>query len=387
MGTAATTAGMAADGDEASPGSLRVRLGERGYDIHIGPGLLDRAGEILAPHLRLPRAVLVTDRHLAETEHPDRLEAALAQAGISARRVVLPPGEATKSLVRLGELLDDLLAHGAERGTTLIAMGGGVVGDLAGFAAAVLLRGIDYVQVPTTLLAQVDSAVGGKTGVNSRHGKNLVGSFHQPRAVLIDTTTLATLPGRELRAGYAEVVKYGLIRDAAFFDWLEANGGRVLAGDPAVQAEAIRRSLAAKAAIVAADERETGTLRALLNFGHTFAHAYEALAGYGAGLLHGEAVSLGMVKALRLSRRLDLCPGQDVERTVRHLRALGLPTRLADLPDLPRFATDDLLAAMGRDKKVQGARLRFVLARRIGGAFVGGDVPEAALREILESDG
>ena len=369
-----------------SPLPLRVELAERSYDIHLGRGVLEAAGEILAAILSQPRVVVVTDERLAATPHPGRLEASLARAGIATRRVVVPAGEATKSMGRLEALLDDLLAHGAERRLTIVALGGGVVGDLAGFAAAVLLRGVDYVQVPTTLLAQVDSAVGGKTGVNSRHGKNLIGSFHQPRAVLIDTDTLATLPERELKAGYAEVVKYGLIRDGEFFEWLEANGRAVLGGDPAAQAVAIRRSLAVKAAIVAADERETGTERALLNFGHTFAHAYEALAGYGGGLLHGEAVSLGMVKALRLSRLLGHCPGQDTERAVRHLVSLGMPTRLGDLPGLPPFPADDLLAAMGRDKKVENARLRFVLARRIGDAFVSADVPEAAVREALAAD-
>jgi 3-dehydroquinate synthase len=371
-------------GDTSQP--LRVELGERSYDIHLGRGLLDAAGELLGPLLRLPRVAMVTDERVAASGHPDRLEASLARAGIAARRVVLPAGEATKSLGHLGSLLDDLLAHGAERRLTVVALGGGVVGDLAGFAAAALLRGVDYVQVPTTLLAQVDSAVGGKTGINSRHGKNLIGAFHQPRAVLIDTDTLATLPQRELKAGYAEVVKYGLIRDAAFFEWLEANGRAVLGGDPGAQAVAIRRSLEVKASIVAADERETGTERALLNFGHTFAHAYEALAGYGGGLLHGEAVSLGMVRALRLSRSLGYCPGQDAERAVRHLVSLGMPTRLSDLPGLPAFPADDLLAAMGRDKKVENARLRFVLARGIGDAFVSADVPEAPVREVLTAD-
>ncbi|HEX8374561.1 MAG TPA: 3-dehydroquinate synthase [Geminicoccaceae bacterium] len=365
---------------------LRVELAERSYDIHLGRGVLDAASEILGPILSLPRVVVVTDERLAATAHPGRLEASLARAGVATRRVVVPAGEATKSMGRLEALLDDLLAHGAERRLTIVALGGGVVGDLAGFAAAVLLRGVDYVQVPTTLLAQVDSAVGGKTGVNSRHGKNLIGSFHQPRAVLIDTDTLATLPERELKAGYAEVVKYGLIRDGEFFEWLEANGRAVLGGDPAAQATAIRRSLAVKAAIVAADERETGTERALLNFGHTFAHAYEALAGYGAKLLHGEAVSLGMVKALRLSRLLGHCPGQDTERAVRHLVSLGMPTRLSDLPGLPPFPADDLLAAMGRDKKVENARLRFVLARGIGDTFVSAHVPEGAVREVLATD-
>lgn len=364
---------------------LRVELGERSYEIMIGAGLLAEAGALLAPHLRLPRAVLVTDRNLAATSHPGRLEAALEGAGIACRRIVLPAGEATKGMGALERLLDDLLAHGAERRLTVIAMGGGVIGDLAGLAAALLLRGVDYIQVPTTLLAQVDSAVGGKTGINSRHGKNLIGAFHQPRAVLIDTATLATLPRRELMAGYAEVVKYGLIRDAGFYDWLEGSGRAILDGEPEAQARAIRRSLEVKAAIVAADERETGTERALLNFGHTFAHAYEGLAGYDARLLHGEAVSIGMAKALRLSHLLGHCPGQDVERAIRHLRALGMPTKPADL-GLPAFPPEALLAMMGRDKKVENARLRFILLHRIGAAFIAADVPEAAVREVLAGD-
>ena len=364
---------------------LRVELAERSYDIFIGHGLLGRAGELLGPLFRLPRTVLVTDEHLAATPHPARLEAALAGADIASRRITVLAGEASKGMRPLEQLLDHLLGQGAERRLTLIAMGGGVVGDLAGFAAAVLLRGVDYIQIPTTLLAQVDSAVGGKTGINSRHGKNLIGAFHQPRAVLIDTATLATLPQRELKAGYAEVVKYGLIRDAGFYDWLEVNGPAILAGEPAFQAQAVRRSLEIKAAIVTVDERETGTERALLNFGHTFAHAYESLVGYDARLLHGEAVSIGMVKALRLSHRLGHCPGQDVDRAVRHLRALGMPTSPAEL-GLPAFPAEALLAAMGRDKKVENARLRFILLRGIGDAFIVGDVPEEAVCQVLVQD-
>ncbi len=368
---------------------LRVALGERGYDIAIGDGLLDRAGDFLAPLLRSRRAVVVvTDENLAaRTAHPDRLEAALARAGIASRRVVLPAGEGTKSWACLERLVDDLLAHGAERRSCVVALGGGVVGDLVGFASAVALRGIGYVQVPTTLLAQVDSAVGGKTGINTVHGKNLVGAFHQPEAVLIDTSVLDDLPPRELKAGYAEVVKYGFIREAGgFFDWLEAHGASVLAGDAGARATAIRRSLEVKAAIVAADERETTGERALLNFGHTFAHAYEALAGYDGGLLHGEAVAIGMLHAFALSVRLGHCPAGDLERARAHLERLGLPSRPAEVSNRP-FPPDALLVAMARDKKVEDARLRFVLARGIGSAFTSADVPEAAVRAVLAGDG
>jgi 3-dehydroquinate synthase len=365
---------------------LRVALAERSYDIAIGAGLLDRAGELLAPVLPLKRTVIVTDENLARTRHPDRLAAGLERAGILSRRIVLPPGEGSKSWPVLERLVDDLLGHGLERRSSLVALGGGVIGDLAGFAAAVALRGIDYVQIPTTLLSQVDSAVGGKTGINTAHGKNLVGAFHQPRAVLIDTSVLDDLPERELKAGYAEVVKYGFIRDRSFFDWLEEHGPAVLAGDPEARAHAVRRSLEVKAAVVAADERETTGERALLNFGHTFGHAYEALAGYDGGLLHGEAVSVGMVDAFALSARLGHCPEADAALARAHLQRLGLPGRIGQASNRP-FPVDALLSAMGRDKKVENARLKFVLVRGIGEAFVSGDVPEAAVRAVLARDG
>jgi 3-dehydroquinate synthase len=264
-------------------------------------------------------------------------------------------------------------------------MGGGVVGDLAGFAAAVLLRGVDYIQVPTTLLAQVDSSVGGKNGINSKHGKNLIGAFHQPRAVLIDTSTLETLPARELQGGYAEIVKHAFIKDRAFFEWLEENGRRVLERQPLALARAIGRSVEIKAAVVAADETESSGLRALLNFGHTFAHAYEALAGYDGRLLHGEAVSLGMSQAFRLSRDLGLCNGQDAGRALAHLRGLRLPTRRRELA-LEAFSSDAVLRAMRRDKKVEAGALRFVLARGLGDACLCADVPEDAVRHVLDRD-
>ena len=366
---------------------LRVALGDRGYEITIGTGLLDRAGMLLAPLLPLRRVVIVTDENLARTPHPARLVAALERDGVASRTIVLPPGESSKSWRCLEQLVGDLLAHGVERRSVVVALGGGVIGDLVGFAAAVTLRGLDFIQIPTTLLAQVDSSVGGKTGLNTAHGKNLVGAFHQPRAVLIDTGVLDDLPLRELRAGYAEVVKYGFIRDAdGLFDWLEKHGAALLAGDPAARATAIRRSLEVKAAIVAADERETTGERALLNFGHTFAHAYEALAGYDGGLLHGEAVAIGMLDAFALSVRLGHCRPAELERARAHLARLGLPTRLADVSNRP-FAVDALLAAMRRDKKVENARLRFVLAQRIGAAFTSADVPEEAVRAVLGRDG
>ena len=366
--------------------TLRVALGERSYPIAIGAGLIECADELLAPLVPLRRTVVVTDENLARTAHPTRLVAALERAGIASRSLVLPAGESTKSWSFLEQVVDEFLAFGVERRSVVVALGGGVIGDLVGFAAAVTLRGIDFIQIPTTLLAQVDSAVGGKTGINSHHGKNLIGAFHQPKAVLIDTTVLDGLPLRELRAGYAEVAKYGLIRDAdGFFPWLERHGAAVLAGDPTARAEAVRRSLEIKAAIVAADERETSGERALLNFGHTFAHAYEALAGSDGGLLHGEAVAVGMVKALALSVRLGHCPADDLARARTHLAALGLPTRLAEVSNRP-FPPDALLAAMARDKKVEGARLRFVLARHIGDAFTSADVPSEAVRAILAED-
>ncbi len=366
----------------SDPTVVRVDLAERSYDIVVGSGLLADAGARLAAVAGNGQLVVITDTDLAATAHPGRLEAALDAAGLRHRRLVVPAGEASKSMTRLGQLLDDLLDGGVERGTTIVAFGGGVIGDLAGFCAAILLRGVAYVQVPTSLLAQVDSAVGGKTGVNARHGKNLIGAFYQPRLVLADTDLLATLPPRQLRAGYAEVVKYGLIDRPDFFAWLERHGPDLLAGDPAAQQHAVVTSCDAKAAIVAADERESDR-RALLNLGHTFAHAYEALAGYGDTLLHGEAVALGMMQAFELSARLGLCPPDDVARVRAHLDLVGLPTD----PKAVRpggFATAAMLDAMARDKKVASGRIWFVLARGIGGALVTDQVPAEALGDLLD---
>jgi 3-dehydroquinate synthase len=360
---------------------LPVELGARGYDVVVGCGLLARAGIELARILRRPDAIIVTEVNLAGTPHLGVLERSLEAAGIAWRCIVLPPGEASKGMAQLAELLDRLLDLGVDRATTIVAFGGGVIGDLAGFAAAVLLRGLDYVQVPTTLLAQVDSAIGGKTGINSRHGKNLIGAFHQPRLVLADTALLSTLPPRELRAGYAEVVKYGLIDRPAFFAWLEAHGRQVLAGDPGAQRHTVLESCRAKAAVVAADEREGG-VRALLNLGHTFAHALEAACGYGDELRHGEAVALGMVLAFDLSVRLGLCPAADAARVRTHLAAVGLPTTLGAVR-AGGFAPETLLAAMGHDKKADSGRPRFVLTRGIGRAFAGAEVSTAELEALL----
>jgi 3-dehydroquinate synthase len=363
-----------------SDSRLRVDLGPRSYDILIGSGLIAEAGRHLKPLLAEPRIFVVTDELVAR-HYLAMLQASLQAAGISAKSVVLPAGERTKDFQHLAQLAERLLAERLERRSTLVALGGGVIGDLAGFAASVLLRGIDFVQIPTTLLAQVDSSVGGKTGINTAQGKNLVGSFHQPRLVLADLDALETLPRRELLAGYAEVVKYGLIADAVFFDWLEGHGAGVVEGDLAARRHAIAVSCAAKARVVGADERESGQ-RALLNFGHTFGHALEAECGYGDELLHGEAVAIGMVMAFELSARLGLCPNADAGRVARHLASVGLPTSL-DSIEGRSFSVERLLDHMRRDKKVAGGRVSFVLARGIGQAFLAQDVDFAEVEGLL----
>ncbi len=360
---------------------LAVELGERSYEILVGPGLIAEAGAAMLPLMRRRQAVVVTDENVAP-HYLGPLAASLDAAGIAHRAVVLPPGEATKDLAHFGRLADDILGFGIERGTMLVALGGGVVGDIAGFAAATLLRGIDFVQIPTTLLAQVDSSVGGKTALNTAAGKNLIGAFYQPRLVLADIATLATLPPRELRAGYAETVKYGLIRDAEFFAWLDAANRAVYRLDAAALTRAVLASCRMKAAIVAADERETGDERALLNFGHTFGHALEAETGFGDRLLHGEAVALGMALAFDFAARLGLVDRAEAGRVRNHLDAAGLPTRLADA-GLSGHDADRLLAHMGRDKKVRDGRITLILPRRIGDVFVMRDAPAAELRAFL----
>ena len=360
--------------------TLRVELGARSYDILVGEGLLAGAGRHLAPLMGQRRALIVTDDKVADL-HLASLERALDDAGLAYDAVVVPAGETTKDFAHLEQLLERLLDMNVERGTILLALGGGVIGDLTGFAAAVLLRGLDFVQIPTTLLAQVDSSVGGKTGINTRHGKNLVGAFHQPRLVLADTETLSTLPRREFLAGYAEVVKYGLINDAEFFTWLEGHGTGVIEGDAAARRHVVLTSCAAKAAIVAADERETG-LRALLNLGHTFGHALEAETGYSGELLHGEAVAVGLVMAFELSARLNLCPAEDAARVRRHLATVGLPTGLEALGGRA-WDTQRLAQHMRRDKKVRDGRVTFVLVRGIGQAFLAENVAAAEVEALL----
>jgi 3-dehydroquinate synthase len=354
---------------------IAVALGTRSYDIHVGPGLLAQAGTLLAPFARGPVPV-VTDSNVAKVHL-----AALLESGLDLRPIVLEPGEATKSFAGLERLTGELLATGVDRGGLVVALGGGVIGDLTGLAAGLLKRGIAFAQMPTTLLAQVDSSVGGKTAINTREGKNLVGLFHQPAIVIADTDVLKSLPPRELRAGYAEVVKYGALGDRSFFEWLEANGAKALGGDSDALVHAVAHSCRMKAAIVARDERESGE-RALLNLGHTFGHALEAATGYSDRLLHGEGVAIGMALAFRLSVTLGLCPGQDAERLNQHLKAVGLPSSIADIPG-ERASADTLIAHMRHDKKAKDGKIAFILARAIGEAFVTSDVPADALKEVL----
>jgi len=364
--------------------AVPVDVAGRPYEVLIGPGLIGRAGALVRSLLKTPRLAVVMDETVKRL-HGAALEAALASAGITVHPIVVPPGEEAKSFAGLEALCDALLALELDRGDLIAAFGGGVVGDLAGFAAAILKRGIDFVQVPTTLLAQVDSSVGGKTAIDTPRGKNLIGAFHQPRLVLADLDVLGTLPRRELVCGYAEVIKYGLLGDLAFFEWLEANGPAVLALDAAALAHAVRRSVEMKAQIVAEDERETGR-RALLNLGHTFAHALEAETGFGDSLKHGEAVGAGMALAFRFSVALGHCPGQDAGRAARALAAAGLPTRLGEVPGHP-FRADALVAHMAQDKKAEGGRLTFILAQRLGEAFVAKGVDAGAVRAFLIEEG
>ncbi len=360
---------------------VRVDLGPRSYDILIGTGLLALSGELVSPLLPRPFAVIVTDETVAGLHLP-ALQDGLARAGIETRAVVLPPGEASKSMARLSELLERLLELKVERDDLVLAFGGGVIGDLAGFAAAVLRRGVGFVQIPTTLLAQVDSSVGGKTGVNAAKGKNLIGAFHQPRLVLADTDVLGSLRRRDLVAGYGEVVKYGLLGDEAFFEWLEANGPRLAAGDGAARAHAVRRSCEMKAAIVARDETERGD-RALLNLGHTFGHALEAATGYSDRLLHGEAVAIGCALAFEVSARLGLCAQEAPSRVRAHFDMMGMKKDMGDIPgQLPD--AEALIELMRQDKKVRQGRLTFILARGIGEAFVCRDADLGVVRGVLE---
>ncbi|MCX7140368.1 MAG: 3-dehydroquinate synthase [Proteobacteria bacterium] len=352
-----------------------VELGERAYAIHIGAGLLSRA-ELILPHLDLPRVAVVTNTTVAPL-YLDTFSDSLRERGVAVVSVVLEDGERYKDWATLNRIYDALLQQGCDRKTTLIALGGGVVGDLAGFAAATYMRGIPFIQVPTTLLAQVDSSIGGKTGINHPLGKNMIGAFYQPRLVLADTGVLKSLPAREFSAGLAEVIKHGLVRDADFLGWLEQNMEKLLAGDEDSRAHAVRRCCEIKAEVVAEDERETG-VRALLNFGHTFGHAIESALGYGTWL-HGEAVAAGMVMAADLSRRLGYIQPADVDRIVLLLQRAGLPVAPPDI-ELARF-----LELMGTDKKAEGGKLRFILLDAIGNASVRSDVPDTPLWQTLSA--
>ena len=362
---------------------VEVPLGARAYSILIGPGVIDEAGAEVARIAPGAKCAIVTDAHVAPL-YLDRLTKSLAAAGLASASIICPQGEATKSYEQFGRVSDALIEARIERRDIVIALGGGVIGDLTGFCAASLRRGVRFVQVPTTLLSQVDSSVGGKTGINSPHGKNLVGAFHQPSLVLADSRSLDTLSEREFRAGYAEVIKYGLIDDRNFFEFLEARWREIFSGGPA-RAEAIATSCATKARVVVADETEQGE-RALLNLGHTFGHALESLTHYdSARLVHGEAVAIGMACAFRFSRQLGLCSGQDATRVEAHLQSVGLPTRIRDISAL-RVSAEDLLAAMRQDKKVERGRLTFILAKGIGESFIAREVHETSLLEFLKRD-
>jgi len=359
---------------------VRVKLGERAYDVHIGAGLLARSGALIAPLLNRPRVAVITDSNVAAL-HLDGLRRGLAAADITCAALTLPAGEQTKSWSHLSTAVDWLLENHVERDDVVIALGGGVIGDLAGFAAAVLRRGVRLVQIPTSLLAQVDSSVGGKTGINSAHGKNLIGAFHQPSLVLADIDLLGTLSGRDFLSGYGEVVKYGALGDFGFFEWLESNGPALAVGDADLRQQAVRRSVQIKADIVARDEIEQGE-RALLNLGHTFCHALEAATGYSDRLMHGEGVAIGCALAFEVSARIGLCAQEDPSRLRAHLRNMGMKAGLGDIPgELPDAQA--LYQLMMQDKKVKSGRLHFVLARGIGTAFVTNDVDPELVKSVL----
>ena len=373
---------LAALAPGAEETSIRVELGERSYDIVIGEQLLDGAGARIAATLPGARCAVVSDANVAAL-HLERLKASLGR--LSLGEVVVAPGEQSKSFPVLAQTCERLLELGVERDDIVIAFGGGVVGDLAGFAASILRRGVRLVQMPTTLLAQVDSSVGGKTGIDTAQGKNLIGAFHQPSLVLADSSVLATLAPREFRSGYAEVMKYGLIGDAPFFAWLEENWPQIFSGGGPARGSAIATSARAKTAIVEADEREESGTRALLNLGHTFGHALEAYAGYSDRLLHGEAIAIGMRLAFAFSTEQGLCPKAEMTSVERHLAAIGLPSSIADIPGAPP-TPEQLLKLMAQDKKVKGGRLALVLARGIGQAFVERDVPMDRLSAFLKRE-
>lgn len=358
---------------------LHINLHHHSYDILVGERLLAKAGGHIKPLLKRPHVIIVSDETVAKF-YLHRLVGILEEAGIAHRSVIVPAGEGTKSLAGFGSVVEQILEQKPSRDTTLIALGGGMVGDLTGFAASVLLRGVNFIQIPTTLLAQVDSSVGGKTGINSAFGKNLIGAFHQPMLVLSDISTLASLPKRELLAGYAEMLKYALINDPEFFTWLEANASAMLAGDVALLTHAIVHCCKAKAAIVEADEKEHG-VRALLNLGHTFGHALEAETGYGNTLLHGESVAIGMVMALHTSVSMGLCPAADLDKVRAHYKAVGLPASPKDIR--AEWNEKALMEHFTRDKKSKDGTLTFILMRGIGGAFVAEKVDAALIQKTV----
>ncbi|MVO14371.1 3-dehydroquinate synthase [Parasedimentitalea huanghaiensis] len=361
--------------------TVHVDLGDRSYDVVIGPGLLEQVGERVTPFLTRQRVVVVSDENVAGL-HLETLRTGFASAGIEMEILALPPGEATKGWPQFSRTVEWLLEQKVERGDIVVAFGGGVIGDLVGFAAAVLRRGVRFVQIPTSLLAQVDSSVGGKTGINAPQGKNLIGAFHQPSLVLADTSVLGSLTQRDFLAGYGEVVKYGMLGDSGFFQWLEQNGPVLAAGDMATRVEAVTRSVQMKADIVSRDETEQGD-RALLNLGHTFCHALEAATGYSDRLLHGEGVAIGCALAFELSARMGLCSQEDPSRVRAHLKAMGMKTDLGDISgELPDAAT--LVELMAQDKKVVAGKLNFILARGIGEAFVTANVPPEAVLAVLQ---
>tara|TARA_X000000950_G_scaffold214978_1_gene258687 strand:- start:2229 stop:3359 length:1131 start_codon:yes stop_codon:yes gene_type:complete len=363
------------------PGSIDLN---RSYDIHIGSGLLGSCASLISPLLKRPFVAIVTDENVAKT-HLESLTQTLDGAGITHVTKIMPPGEASKSFTGLEALVHWLLDNKVERQDIVIALGGGVIGDLTGFAAATLRRGVRFTQIPTTLLAQVDSSVGGKTGINVPQGKNLVGAFHQPSLVLADLDVLQTLPDREFRAGYAEIVKYAAICDRPFFDWLEDNLDALNNRNNDALSFAIAKSCQTKADIVAQDEKEHGA-RALLNLGHTFAHAYENLTGYSDNLLHGEAVGLGIAQAVQLSDHLGICPEADAQALVKHLAKAGLPVSQADVKGGP-FKATDLVNAMAQDKKVSQGVMTFILMKAIGEAFITNDVSATQLTAFLQNQG
>ena len=360
---------------------VTVGLGDRSYDIIIGDNILKDCHHWIAPHLHHHKTIVITDDNIAP-HHLATVEKSLTEGGITTHSIVVPAGEQSKCTAVFADVCEQILSIGIDRKSTIVALGGGVIGDLVGYVAASLLRGIDFIQIPTTLLAQVDSSVGGKTGINAQAGKNLIGAFHQPKLVLIDVATLNTLPLRDIRAGYAETLKYGAIDDFPFFEWLEKNGRGVLEGDVDARLYAVTNSVQAKSRVVSKDEKEGG-VRALLNLGHTFAHALENALGYDGRMLHGEAVSIGMTMAHDLSVRMGLCPSQDRERLTAHLKAMGLPTDLTMVSDF-NWDSNDLIDRMWKDKKVVGNTMTFILSKGIGQAFISKDVELNHVRHVLD---